>query len=210
MGQGGVNWSVRRYRVEDARSLQRLHARVAGPYRPEDAAEVGAMRERARLAQLRQDRWAPIPAEERRVEDAAHLAFWVATGTDDQVIGCVGLRRIGDAETEEINVAERSCLAATHSWMQCDDIGEVRRLRVDPDWRRQGVASALMRQLTAFAAEPAQAMSALVLNTTSAQLPALALYRKLAFSELGRCYLDSYELTWMRRELSAEGCGVLE
>jgi hypothetical protein len=34
----------------------------------------------------------------------------------------------------------------------------------------------------------------LVLNTTSAQLAALALYRGLGFREIGRSYLDVYEL----------------
>jgi ribosomal protein S18 acetylase RimI-like enzyme len=42
-------------------------------------------------------------------------------------------------------------------------------------------------------------LRSLVLNTTVAQLPALALYRKLGFNELGRSYLGSYELVWMQR-----------
>ncbi len=39
----------------------------------------------------------------------------------------------------------------------------------------------------------------LVLNTTAAQAPALALYRQFGFHELGRSYLGSYELVWMER-----------
>jgi hypothetical protein len=41
----------------------------------------------------------------------------------------------------------------------------------------------------------------LVLNTTAAQIPALALYGKLGFHELGRSYLGSYEPVWMQRLL---------
>ena len=45
-------WSVRRYRAEDAQQLQGLYERVTQPYRPEDAAEVRAMHEPARIARL--------------------------------------------------------------------------------------------------------------------------------------------------------------
>ena len=44
----------------------------------------------------------------------------------------------------------------------------------------------------------ADCLGGLVLNTTAAQLPALALYRSLGFREIGRSYLDVYELVWMR------------
>jgi hypothetical protein len=56
-----------------------------------------------------------------------------------------------------------------------------------------------MRELMTFASQPEHAFQALVLNTTSAQLPALALYGKLGFAEVGRCFLGPYELVWMRR-----------
>jgi hypothetical protein len=45
-------------------------------------------------------------------------------------------------------------------------------------------------------------LRSLVLNTTSAQLPALALYAGLGFREIGRSYLDVYELVWMQMWLA--------
>ena len=75
------------------------------------------------------------------------------------------------------------------------------RLRVDPEWRRRGIASALTRELMTFSAQAEHAFRALVLNTTSAQLPALALYSKVGFGEVGRCFLGAYELVWMHRNV---------
>jgi ribosomal protein S18 acetylase RimI-like enzyme len=80
------------------------------------------------------------------------------------------------------------------------DLGEVRRLRVDPEWRRRGLATALMAQLVEFAARQ-EGMRALVLNTTAAQVPALRLYQRLGFVEVGRTYVGAYELVWMRRSI---------
>jgi len=45
-------------------------------------------------------------------------------------------------------------------------------------------------------------LSGLVLNTTSAQIPALAFYSRFGFQELGRSYLGAYELVWMYLRLS--------
>jgi hypothetical protein len=41
----------------------------------------------------------------------------------------------------------------------------------------------------------------LVLNTTAAQIPELALYARFDFHELGRSYLGAYELVWLERLL---------
>jgi ribosomal protein S18 acetylase RimI-like enzyme len=58
-----------------------------------------------------------------------------------------------------------------------------------------------MRELMTFSSQPEHAFRALVLNTTSAQLPALAMYRRLGFTEVGRCFLGPYELVWMQRNV---------
>ena len=52
-----------------------------------------------------------------------------------------------------------------------------------------------MRELISWSAS--SGLRTLVLNTTAAQLPALALYRGLGFREIGRSYLDLYELVWL-------------
>ena len=82
-------------------------------------------------------------------------------------------------------------------------MGEIRRLRVALEWRRRGVATALTRQLITASVDSFRLRS-LVLNTTSAQIPALALYRQLGFQELGRSYLGAFELVWMHLQIEPE------
>ena len=40
-----------------------------------------------------------------------------------------------------------------------------------------------------------------VLNTTTPQRPAIALYKRLGFREAERTFLDKYELVWLRLDL---------
>lgn len=162
------------------------------------------MHERARVARIMRERWSPLPTSAREVAEAEHLAFWIAEVTrsaESQIVGCVGLRRVGDVMSAAADSAEASCLASAEGWIHSTELAEVRRLRVDPEWRRRGIAAALMRELMIFAAKPEHGIRALVLSTTSAQLPALMLYDELGFSEVGRCYLDTYELLWLRRDM---------
>ena len=60
-----------------------------------------------------------------------------------------------------------------------------------------------MRELISWSAR--SGLRTLMLNTTAAQLPALALYRGLASREIGRSYLDVYELVWLCLESLAIG-----
>ncbi len=88
--------------------------------------------------------WLPIRTDEPHVTESAHPAFWVATvGTSeggDEIIGSLGLRVVGDAKTATADTAEISGLPAAETWTEAGDVGEVRRLRVAPEWRRRGVA----------------------------------------------------------------------
>jgi GNAT superfamily N-acetyltransferase len=158
------------------------------------------MQQRARQAQVAGNRWSPLRTDERPVSEAAHLAFWVAVsgGADDEIIGTVGLRRVGDSETAGSDTAEESCLPWAEDWVRSGDVGEVRRMRVAPEWRRHGVGTALMQHLTRHAHQVLE-FHRLVLNTTSAQRPALTLYEKLGFQELERSYLGPYELIWLHQ-----------
>jgi len=149
-------------------------------------------------------RTAELPAAEHSSPEADHLAFWVAVVGGqpvEEIIGTVGLRRVGSAETSAADTAEHSGLSEVQLGGPAPHLGEVRRLRVAPAWRRRGVATALMRVLIGWAAR--HQLSSLVLNTTSAQGPALALYASLGFQEIGRSYLGVYELVWMRLLLPA-------
>ena len=44
----------------------------------------------------------------------------------------------------------------------------------------------------------------IVLNTTSAQKPALGLYRKLGFREAARSFLGEFELVWFELSLKVD------
>ncbi len=160
-------FSIRPYRAHDAAPVERLYASVANPYRQEDADNVLAMQRRALRAQEARDRWSPLKAEEPDVGEQAHLAFWVAVstnGADEEVIGTLGLRRVGDQETARNDTAERSGLPSTGNWVSSGDVGEIRRLRVAPEWRRRGVATALTRQSITASVESLR-LRGLVLNT---------------------------------------------
>ncbi|MDQ6673142.1 MAG: GNAT family N-acetyltransferase [Chloroflexota bacterium] len=199
-------FSVRPYRAHDAAQVERLYASVANPYRQEDADNVLAMQRRALHAQEAGDRWSPLKTDEPDVGEQAHLAFWVAVATsetDEEVIGTLGLRRVGDEETARSDTAERSGLPSIGQWISSGDVGEIRRLRVALEWRRRGVATALTRHLTTASVESLRLRS-LVLNTTAAQIPALAFYRRLGFKELGRSCLGAYELVWMHLQIEPE------
>lgn len=195
---------VRRLRLEDDVQLQALYARTRNPYREEDAVEVSAMHRRAIDARETGHLWSALPGQVHHVPDAEHRAFWVAeplANGSTKIIGTVGLRIVGDSHTASADTVESSGLLSADEWIQAARVGEVRRLRVSPEWRRRGVATALMRELMSFSA--ADGLRSLVLNTTSAQVPALALYGGLGFREIGRSYLDIYERVWMRLRLSA-------
>jgi ribosomal protein S18 acetylase RimI-like enzyme len=205
MSNGGPRFAIRPYCPADSLQLPSLYESLGTPYRVEDDAEVAAMRTRALWAQQTGDRWSAPIADEPSVQEAAHLAFWVAvatTGASDEVVGTVGLRRVGDASTSASDTAENSLLPLVRSWIECGNVGEVRKLRVAHEWRRCGLATALMQELVNSSIS-SFGLRSLVLNTTAAQIAALALYTELGFHELGRSYFGSYELVWMQRQLDS-------
>ena len=168
---------IRQYRPEDAPLLRRLYTRLGTPYRVEYDTEVADMHARALRAQQTGDRWsAPIP-DEPSVEEAAHLAFWVAvaiTRATDEAVGTVALRQVGDASTIASDTAENSLLPQARSWIEAGNVGEVRKLRVAHEWRRHGLATTLMQELV-NSSICSFGFRSLVLNTTAAQIPAGAL-----------------------------------
>ena len=101
----------------------------------------------------------------------------------------------GRAKEPEIPTAE----IRAEGWQDRHDIAELRRLRVDPGWRRVGIGTRLNE--TALDWASGNGFGEVVLNTTSAQIPALALYCKLGFQEIIRSFVGLYELVWMSRDL---------
>ena len=87
------------------------------------------------------------------------LAFWLVAVEGETVAGYIGSQTVMD-ETDMMNVA------------------------VHPDFRRQGVAEALVNKLV----ENLKRMGShcLTLEVRASNAPAIALYEKLEFSEIGR------------------------
>ncbi len=77
-----------------------------------------------------------------------------------------------------------------------DDVAELKRLRVADDVRRRRVGTRLTQAVIDWCR--AHGFRTLVLNTTTPQKPAIALYEKLGFREAERTFLDKYELVWLR------------
>ena len=181
---------IRPYHPDDLAQVKELEERI-GPYRPEDQPEVEAMFERARQAEQRRDpSWMPLappPPGLERVEDA-YLAFWVAemplNNGADQVVGMVGVS----------HPTMPSHLPLARKWLRRNDVVELDYLRVAPETRRRGLGTELNR--TAIKWCRSSGFRTLVLNTTSAQAPALSLYRKLGFLEVGRSFTGKFELVW--------------
>jgi ribosomal protein S18 acetylase RimI-like enzyme len=179
---------IRPYQPADLDQVRALDARV-GPYRPEDQPEVEAMF--ARAAQARRDgyRWVALepPAADPPIEEG-YRAFWVAGTPAGDIVGIIGVARFGEL-TDGLGG-----LPEMEEWLRRDHVAELLHLRVETEWRRQGIGSALCRTVIAWARD--QGFRVLVLNTSSPQTPALALYLSLGFRIVGRSYLDRYELVW--------------
>ena len=87
------------------------------------------------------------------------LAFWLVATEGERVAGYIGSQTVMD-ETDMMNVA------------------------VHPDYRRKGIAEALVNNLV----EQLKKMGShcLTLEVRASNVPAIALYEKLGFSEIGR------------------------
>ena len=87
------------------------------------------------------------------------LAFWLVATEGDRVAGYIGSQTVMD-ETDMMNVA------------------------VHPDYRRNGIAEALVNDLV----ENLKKMGShcLTLEVRASNMPAITLYEKLGFSEIGR------------------------
>lgn len=87
------------------------------------------------------------------------LSLWMVALNDDIVVGYIGSQTVC-GETDIMNIA------------------------VHPDWRRRGIAQILIEQLIVELKK--QGSSCLTLEVRSSNEPAIALYDKLGFREVGR------------------------
>jgi len=113
--------------------------------------------------------------------------FWVAESPGTEIVGTIGVQHLEDG------------------------IGEIRRLRVRPDYRRRGIGSALLETAVRFCQE--NGYLKITLDTFVEREPAISLFEKFQFhlsrtrsvgeKELVYFYLDLYARGTPRRPDSA-------
>ncbi|MEX2226998.1 MAG: GNAT family N-acetyltransferase [Dehalococcoidia bacterium] len=181
-------FTIRRFSRADQTAIEALE-RSVGPYRAEDAAEVATMRARAAHARESGSDWRPHSPEPDSITDVDrwYAAFWVAESADG-IIGMVGVRRS----------FHEGAAPPRHDWHEQDNIAELRRLRVAPEARREGVGTSLTRAVIDWCRS--ERCRVLYLHTTSPQAPARALYEGLGFRDIGHTLTGEYEYVWYALE----------
>lgn len=76
---------------------------------------------------------------------------------------------------------------------------EMKRVRVHPDHQRRGFGDAIVEQLEQRARE--LGYRAIHLDTTAHQEPAIAMYQKRGYTEIGRADLRRFQLVLMEKSL---------
>lgn len=93
--------------------------------------------------------------------------FWVATrASDGQIVGSIALRPYPYKKDDEAATTTTTC--------------ELKRVAVDTDMRRAGIASKLLNHALQFAKQ--QGYKRMVLSTSTIQQPAIAMYKKNGFA----------------------------
>jgi len=81
-----------------------------------------------------------------------------------------------------------------------DTRAEMKRVRVHPDHQRHGFGEAIVRRLERRARE--LGYQAVHLDTTTPQVPAITMYEKLGYEEVGRATLERFEIVLMEKPVS--------
>jgi ribosomal protein S18 acetylase RimI-like enzyme len=77
---------------------------------------------------------------------------------------------------------------------------EIKRMRVDPAYQRRGLGQAMLERLESRARELDYA--GIYLDTTTLQAPAIALYEKNGYREVGRGRRGPFEVVIFEKDLS--------
>ena len=189
--------TIRRTRPADQPQAEALWKGLS-PYRPGDEPEVEAMYERTLHARDAGDgRWKSLKDMESDDLPPSRLENWVAVVQsgrgEDRVVGTVQV--VSPTALSEMPTDP----PLSRELRLRDDVAELRLMRVAEDMWRQGIGSRLTEVAIDWCRD--NGVRTLVLNTTGPQRPAIGLYHKLGFREVGRTFLDRYELVWLRAEL---------
>ena len=187
---------VRPFQPEDEQQADALWKLPV--YRPEDQANVVAMYQRARQAQEAGDRWVPLPPRPLGDSPGTFVAFWVAEMRRrdglNSIIGTIAVNPVAGELTFPTRVPE-----AVERRRRADVV-ILDRLRVADEAQRSGVGTRLCQTAAYWCRR--HGYRRLVLNTTTAQIPALGLYRKIGFREAFHSFVGKYELVWFELDLT--------
>ena len=170
------------------------------PYEPADQPGVRWLYERTPPAGQVYVRPAPLPRDLEAIADN-YEAFWVAvepTRDGDAIVGITGLRQAGHG-TASFTVPLPELFKLEQR------TARIHHMSVAPERQRRGIGRLLMETVIDWA--PQHGYEALVLDTTSEQEAAVAFYRALGFSELGRTTFKRWEMVWFELKLSRLASG---
>ena len=188
-------FSIRTVRPDDLPRIEALEACIQ-PYRPEDDAAVQAMFQRAEEARQAHDpRWKGFPVITPRPLEQEFDAFWVAEDGEGHSASIVGIIAVQTFRPGDVIPARHPLV---QNWQHTGRVAELRRLRVAPQARGQRLGTHLCQVVLEWSRKR---FDILVVNTTTPQEPALQLYRRLGFQEVGISFIDRYELQWMEMAL---------
>jgi GNAT superfamily N-acetyltransferase len=153
-------------------------------YEPSDRAAIRSLLERTPLPDGTLPTAADWPAE---LDDIPlnFAAFWVAVDEANSVVGTVGVQ---DASSHPATIAIPDSLA------QPVRTARLRRLDVAPEHQRQGLGRRLSQTALDWARDTGFAR--VVLDTTTLQLPAIALYESMGFRQAGQTRFRRWNILW--------------
>lgn len=168
------------------------------PYEPTDADAVWSLHERAlRDAGAFDPELTHLDADLRRIEEAyTDVGGTFLVGEADDAIRAMGAVRPLSAPP----IHDESFLEAGHA-AHVDDpdhAAALKRMRVDPEYYRQGFGSALLAELEAWARDR---FDSLVLDTTTTQGAAVAFYETHDYRRVDRETTDHGTVLFYRKRL---------
>ena len=158
------------------------------------------MKLRAAQARVEQRNWLPMSSESDR--DSLDFAldngvdFWVAPSDPEsdprRIIGVIGVDEVDPGALLALD-SPISAAIQPYGTMQ------LKFLRVDPDFRGQGIGRLLVERVLRWC--EVQEKGSIILNTSSPQHTARRLYESMGFREIDCTYLGEFELVWYKLRL---------
>jgi GNAT superfamily N-acetyltransferase len=159
------------------------------PYEAADRDAVWALMQRTPMPDGSLPTSSEMPPELRDIP-ANFAAFWVAVA-GPQVVGTVAVQ----------DVVHHLAAVPLPSFLdRAPPPARLRRLDVAPEHQRRGVGRRLTQTAVDWARD--QGYSRVVLDTTTLQQPAVALYESMGFRRAGETRFQRWQLIWFELDLA--------